>query len=266
MPSPFPGMDPYLESQGYWQDFHTSILVECRKALKGVLPRHYAALIEERINLVDPSAEELRIYQPEVAIAREDRGPIAAGSRGVLLTLEPVTIPLIIEAVEKVRLRWIEIRRVPDLSLVTVIEILSPTNKSGSGRKEYLEKRNQLIQQPINLVEIDLLLGGRRPRLGASLPWGDYFAFVSRHHQRPNCDVFAWSIRHALPVIPIPLSNSDPDVNLNLGEVFSQTYEAGPYGDLTRYAAPLELPLAPEDRAWAEELGRADAGKSGRET
>jgi hypothetical protein len=29
MPSPFPGMDPYLESQGNWQDFHTSILVEC---------------------------------------------------------------------------------------------------------------------------------------------------------------------------------------------------------------------------------------------
>ena len=104
MPSPFPGMDPYLESQGYWQDFHTSILVDCRKALKGVLPRHYAALIEERITLVDLSAEELRIYQPDVAIAREDRGPIAAGSRGVLLTLEPVTIPLIIEAVDKIRL------------------------------------------------------------------------------------------------------------------------------------------------------------------
>jgi hypothetical protein len=177
----------------------------------------------------------------------------------VLSTLQPVTIPLIIEAVDKISLRWIEIRRVPDLSLVTVIEILSPTNKSGSGRKEYLEKRNQLIQQPVNLVEIDLLLGGRGPRLGAPLPRGDYFAFVSRHDQRPNCGVFASYVRHALPVIPIPLSNSDPDVNLNLGEVFSQTYEAGPYGDLTKYAAPIELPLTPEDRARVEELGRAHA-------
>jgi hypothetical protein len=105
-------MDPYLESQGNWQDFHTSILVECRKELKGVLPKHYAALIEERITLVDLSAEELRISQPDVAIAREDRGPIAAGSRGVFSTLQPVTIPLIIEAVDKIRLRWIEIRRV----------------------------------------------------------------------------------------------------------------------------------------------------------
>jgi hypothetical protein len=195
-------------------------------------------------------------------IAREDRAPIAAGSRGVLSTLEPVTVPLIIEAGDKIRLRWIEIRRVPDLSLVTVIEILSPTNKSGSGRKEYLEKRNQLIQQPVNLVEIDLLLGGRRPRLGAPLPRGDYFALVSRHDQRPNCDVFAWSVRHALPVIPIPLSNSDPDVSLNLGAVFSETFEIGPYGELIKYAAPLELPLATEDRAWAEDLGRAHAQRS----
>ena len=141
-----------------------------------------------------------------------------------------------------------------------MIEILSPTNKSGSGRKEYLEKRNQLIQQPVNLVEIDLLLGGRRPRLGAPLPRGDYFAFVSRHDQRPNCDVFAWSVRHALPVIPIPLSNSDPDVNLDLGAIFSETYEIGPYGDLieVRRAARIAA-CTPEDRAWAEDWasGRA---------
>jgi hypothetical protein len=93
----------------------------------------------------------------------------------------------------------------------------------------------------------------------APLPSADYFAFVSRYSSRPNSDVFPWSIRHVLPAIPIPLSDSDPDVNLNLGTVFSQTFDAGPFGKLIKYAAPLELPLAPQDRLWAEELGRGHA-------
>jgi hypothetical protein len=259
MPSPFPGMDPYLESQGFWRDFHASFLIFCRIALRAVLPKHYTALIDERISLVDLSAEAQPDYRPDVAIARENHGRPSAGDRGVLATLEPVTVPLAIEELDEIRLRWIEIRRLPDLSLVTVIEILSPTNKSGSGRIEYVEKRNQLIRQPVNLVEIDLLLGGQRPLMGAPLPPADYFTFISRHDRRPNCDVFAWSIRQVLPVIPIPLSDSDPDVNLNLGAVFSQTFDLGPYSELIKYAAPLDLPLTPEDRAWAEALGRAHA-------
>ena len=188
--------------------------------------------------------------------------PRRLSGRGVLATLEPVTIPLAVEELDEIRLRWIEIRRLPDLSLVTVIEILSPTNKIGSGRIEYLEKRNQLIQSAGQSGR-DRFAAGRttRPLMGAPLPAADYFAFVSRHDRRPNCDVFAWSIRQVLPVIPIPLSDSDPDVNLNLGTIFSQTYDVGPYGELIKYTAPLELPLTSDDRAWAEELGRAQHGR-----
>ena len=63
---------------------------------------------------------------------------------------------------------------------MTVIEILSPTNKFGSGRTEYIEKRNEWIRQPIHLVEIDLLLVGQRLPMQRPLPRADYFAFVSR--------------------------------------------------------------------------------------
>ena len=75
--------------------------------------------------------------------------------------LEPITIPLTLEDLDEARQRWIEIRRLPDRSLVTVIEIISSTNMIGSGRIEYVEKRIQLIRQPVNLVEIDLF--ARRP-------------------------------------------------------------------------------------------------------
>jgi hypothetical protein len=249
-------MDPYLESQGYWQDFHAALLIDCRRALRKILPKHYGAFIEERITLVDFSPEATQLYRPDVSIIQKDRGLASARDHGVLATLEPITIPLALEDLEELPQRWIEIKRLPDRSLVTVVEILSPTNKIGSGRIEYIEKRNQWIKQPVHLVEIDLLLGGYRLPMGRPLPLGDYFAFVSRSDRRPNCDVFAWSIRRVLPVIPIPLANPDPDVALDLGAVFAQTYDDAPYGDSIDYGAPLDLLLAPEDRAWAEDLAR----------
>ena len=117
---------------------------------------------------------------------------------------------------------------------MTVIEILSPTNKTGSVRIDYIKKRKQWIRQPVNVVEIDLLLGGHRLPVRGFLPTGDYYAFVSRSNRRPNCDVYAWSIRRELPAIPIPLSIPDPDVLLDLRAVFAQTYDGAPYGTVSR--------------------------------
>ena len=133
MPSPFPGMDPFLESQGFWQDFHTSLLTYCRESLNTSLPGHYAALMEERISLVDLTGEALAGFRPDVSIVRGDRGPAPRREEGGVATLEPVSVPLARKDLDEVRERWIEIKRLPDLSLVTVIEILSPTNKIGAG-------------------------------------------------------------------------------------------------------------------------------------
>ncbi len=255
MPSPFPGMDPFIESQGYWEDFHSALLGDCRRALTAVLPRNYGAFIEQRISLVDLSDEPPQSRRRDIAVLRDDQGP-RASSRVALATLEPITVPLVLDDLDEIRERWIEIRKLPDRSLVTVIEILSPTNKVGSGRMEYLEKRKQWTRQPVNVVEIDLLSGGHRLPMRGALPIGDYYAFVSRLDRRPNCDVYAWSIRRELPAIPIPLLIPDPDVHLDLRAVFSQTYDGAPYGESIDYSAPLNLPLASEDLAWAEQQVR----------
>ena len=262
MSSPFPGMDPYIESQGYWEDFHSALLGDCRRALTAVLPRNYGAFIEQRISLVDLSAETSRAYRPDIAVLHGDHGPTASG-REALATLEPVTVPLALDDLDEIRERWIEIKRLPDRSLVTVIEILSPTNKSGSGRIDYIEKRKQWIRQPVNVVEFDLLLGGHRLPMRGLLPTGDYYAFVSRSNRRPNCDVYAWSIRRELPAIPIPLSIPDPDLLLDLRAVFAQTYDGAPYGESINYWAPLDMPLASEDRACAEQQARTGGWSHG---
>jgi len=137
MPSPLPGMDPFLESQGFWQDFHTSLLTYCREVVNALLPVHYVALIEERISLVDLTGEARLGFRPDVSIVREERVTATPREQGSVATLEPVAVPLARKDLDEVPERWIEIKRLPDLALVTVIELLSPTNKSGLGRGQY---------------------------------------------------------------------------------------------------------------------------------
>jgi Protein of unknown function (DUF4058) len=89
------------------------------------------------------------------------------------------------------------------------------------------------------------------------MPSGDYYALVARAERRPNCDVYAWSIRQPLPTIPIPLKALDSDVRLNLVDSFTLAYQRGRYARTIDYSRPLDLPLEPKDRAWAQEIASA---------
>jgi hypothetical protein len=258
MPSPFPGIDPYLESQGYWPDLHASLILYSRDALNDVLPESYEARVGEQLRLVERNEPIARTRVPDVAIL-EGSAARAGGSRseGGLLTMEPVTLDLPSIEVEEVRDLWLEIRHRPGRDLVTAIEILSPTNKTGAGYRDYLAKRFELIRQPIHLVELDLLIRGQRLPMRQDLPPGDFFAIVSRSERRWKSEVFAWTIRQPLPEIPIPLLAPDPDVKLDLAALFADAYERGRYARALDYAAILDLPLPSDDRTWAEALGQA---------
>jgi hypothetical protein len=108
----------------------------------------------------------------------------------------------------------------------------------------------------LHLIELDFLLGGQRLPMRRPLPPGDYYALIARAERRPNCDVYAWSVRHPLPEIPVPLKAPDPDISINLSELYATAFERGSYTRVLDYQKPLAVPLAPEDRAWAEELAR----------
>jgi len=256
MSCPFPGMDPYLEDQGRWTDLHGRLITYACDAISPLLPESYVAQIGEDTRIVTWETGYDRPMRPDVpSVGNVERVAPRHDPAGSLATLEPVTIPLAI-AVEEARDSWIEIRRLPDERLVTSIEILSPTTKGSSGLGDYLHKRERILGQPVNLVEIDLLLGGRRLPMARPLPPGDFFVIVSRAAQRTLGDVFAWSIRRPLPSVPIPLEVPDGDIILDLAALFSQAYERGRYSRLIDYRKPLGLPLAAEDRTWAEETAR----------
>jgi hypothetical protein len=121
---------------------------------------------------------------------------------------------------------------------------------------KYWSKRVSLIARAVHLLELDVLIAGRRLPMGR-LMRGIYNALVSRACRRPISDVVSWSIRDPLPIIPVPLLAPDADISLDLASVFSTAYHRGRYERSIDYAVPLELPLSPDDRTWAEELARS---------
>jgi hypothetical protein len=253
MPSPFPGIDPFLEDQGYWKEFHSAFLLWTQYALTERVPDAYEVRIEERLSLnYEPDPRPPRETWPDVAVLRKSG---AAGS-GVPTPREPVALALPRYQLEEVIEHRIEIRRRSDRDLVTVIELLSPSNKEAPGDRLYSEKRLEIIHKPVHLVELDLLMGGKRLPMEDELPKGHYYAFVARDERRFLSDTYAWSIRDPLPTIPIPLMAPDPDVPLDLAGIFNTVYQRARYERSIDYAAPLGLSLKPEDRAWAESIAR----------
>lgn len=258
MPGPFPGMDPYLESPAFWPDFHARFMTYWCDALREVLPEQYEARVDERVNLVEVHPERASQIEPDVAISRDSSTIPSPRATTNVATIEPAIVPLAIE--EGARETYIEIRRRPERVLVAVLELLSPSNKEEPGRSIYLTKRNALLHQDVHLIELDLLLAGRRLPLAGQYPLGDYFALVSRSDRRPDCHVFAWTVRDPLPTIPIPLRPPEPDVAIDLAAVFTQNYDRGGYRRSLAYRAAPEAKLSPQDLAWV--LERAQRASS----
>src|SRR5690349_10750899 len=137
MNSPFPGMDPYLEQ--FWGDVHLTMIAHSRAAIQKQLPRDLVARVDERV-FVESTEGEPRDIIPDVRVVERGRAerPALRSSNGIA-----VAEPLIVQLAENepVRQGFIEIIDIKaGRRVVTVIEILSPSNKiPGPGRDLYLQ-------------------------------------------------------------------------------------------------------------------------------
>ena len=185
--SPFPGMDPYIEGPLHWSDFHHEFISTLRQAIVERLPEPYYASVGELVMLVSPESDDgPQRREPNVVVGRsEGNRPVPSTPGGLAIgLLEPATMANIAQHDPHTE-AYIEVRRMPSREVVTVIELFSPTNKAGTGRGIYLEKRRQLLATPANVVELDLVRAGRRLRLNRPLPPDDYYGFVSRGDRWP---------------------------------------------------------------------------------
>lgn len=206
MPSPFPGMDPYVESQR-WSDFHTRFVTQLSDVLVPRVRPRYIVEVEQYVYVARSTDDPEHVIEPDLGIVdRSTTVRIGSGGRRATATLvrpKIRTLPM----PKRRRQKFLTIRNRAGLDVVTVIEVLSPWNKAaGDGRAEYLTKRANVLASFSHLVEIDLLRGGERLPTVEPLPRGDYFGFVVRRPQRPKVEVYVWKLRDAMPPIPVPLA------------------------------------------------------------
>jgi hypothetical protein len=251
MPSPFPGMNPYIERASVWHDFHESFLPLLREMLTvQVLPRYFVR-IDEHMYIHELSANERRfIGRGDLLIpALTPASPGAAAAGAVLPAPAEVGVP----AVDSESLSFVEIRDRDNNELITVVELLSPTNKyAGPDREQYLAKARAVQRRWVHFVEIDLLrCGPRMPWI--NLPPCDYCVVVSRYQERPKAGFWPIGLRERLPVIPIPLRLGDADAQLDLQQALHHIYDAAGYAYHIYHGSP-EPALASADAAWAAEL------------
>ncbi len=254
MKNPFPGMNPWL--QDYWRDVHASLLVYARNALNGALPAGLRARVDERLEVESAVTDEPgRAYLPDVAVTADwDRSAFPATAA----TLE-VARPVIVTVTRKVA-RRLEIVK-SDEHIVTVLEVLSPSNRRGAYAVEaWCRKRDDYLDAGFHAVEVDLIRAGvwvlpgdcpprRVPETSVA-----YHVCVTRQPFTQQHEFYVAPLRERLPVIRVPLRRGDPDIALDLQALIDQCYADGRYGEFLRYDQPPHPPLPEAEAAWAREI------------
>jgi Protein of unknown function (DUF4058) len=222
MPSPFPGMDPYLEDESLWSVFHHQMVMCLYQVLLPGLVDRYRARVGQR-----SYTTEQALF---TSIVREEHHE-----------------------------DYIEIRQRGDGKLVTLVEVVSPSNKTTSaGRAAYLEKRHEGRAANANLVEIDLVLQGQ-PTLDYArdgLPDWDYLVTVTRASQPERYEIYTTTLQKRLPRFRLPLASDDRDTVLDLHTAFTRCYDQGGFAGKIDYKREPNTPLTDEDRQWLDEVLR----------
>ncbi|MGH7227428.1 MAG: DUF4058 family protein, partial [Gemmataceae bacterium] len=232
------------------------LCAEIARQLAPKLRPKYVALSTRRVIIAPADDSEGMTEQrfPDVGI-------LSAHHPGTCSGTAIVSAPLVLPAnfPEPIPHVSVEIRDVAQRRLVTCIEVLSPTNKRGPGREDYLAKCFQILSSQAHLVEIDLLRGGARFPTREPLPTAPYFVFISHAERRQEVQVWPIALEQPLPIVPIPLLPGDPAVQLDLQQALAIVYEIIGYDELIDYSQPPPGPLTPAQSAWVEEqLRRAD--------
>jgi hypothetical protein len=237
-------MDPYLEA--HWRDVHARLIIYASDALQSVLPGSLRSRVEERVlfERLARFADHVRLIESR----RELKGEIAVA--------DPVIVETETETETENYLEIID--RESGNRVITVIEFLSPSNKSpGPNREQYLRKQREICSSDTNLVEIDLNrfathtlafpLAHLKPK-GRS----GYMTCVRHVTQRSKAEVYPMFLWDRLPVVKIPLRPKDADVPLDLQALVGMCYRNGAYEGTLNYAVDPDPPLLGAEKEWAE--------------
>ncbi|WP_427160192.1 DUF4058 family protein [Aliinostoc sp. HNIBRCY26] len=254
MPSPFPGMNPYLENRELWPEVHSRLIIAIADEIAPQLRPKYRVAVEKRVyQMTDENSVLVGI--PDVVVSRSLTNP--EPEKSIIAVASPPTKPVTVSVPipEEVREAYLEVREVGTGEVITVIEVLSPKNKRpGEGRKAYETKRQQILGSSTNLVEIDLLRSGETmPILGVPIP-SHYRILVSRSKSRPQAELYPFDLREQIPSFVLPLRRDDTEPTINLKVLIDGVYDRAGFDLAIDYTQDLVPPLPETDVAWANTL------------
>src|SRR4051812_9374510 len=113
----FPGMDPYLEHPATWPGVHRAMVVYLSDALQPRLDPRYVATIRERV-FEGPRCDVL---------FKRSRSDVGRGGVAVLEGDVPVLVRVSVEEIHESHIAIVDLQS--EQRVVTVIEVVSPTNK-----------------------------------------------------------------------------------------------------------------------------------------
>jgi hypothetical protein len=268
MPSPFPGMDPFIEVNPRWQGFHAWFVRElARQALPKAQNLGCWIDVERTVYQREPSGEFVLVGEPDHTVGLEVSSPgwknSSTGHGGVVVVAAPKAIREVVldpDSLERIKQDYLVVRELGQFArILAAVEILSPANKKGNYLPRYREKRMRLLSSQAHFMEIDLLRDGDNPsrQLFPELPSTPYFIFVARKTGLGrNEEGYPLRLQDPLPVIGLPLGPPRPDLALDLQSAFQAAYDLSIRPGSVHYfdETPPEPPLENSDAAWVKNL------------
>lgn len=255
MPTPFPGMDPYLERPSMWPGVHNRLIVAIADDLSPRVRPHYYVAVEERVYFSeDEDGRDPFVGIPDAIITGttgnggSPSAPYEPLPKGVAMTTVHVGIPV------QAREAYLELRDTGTGSVVTVIELLSPSNKRpGKGRDLYERKRARFLETWTHMVEVDLTRAGEPMRFADNGSVSDYRILI-RRGGTPRATLYTFGVRHAIPAFRLPLKRGDAEPVLDIGKLLHELYDRAGYDLALDYTSQPTPPLSPVDSEWADAL------------
>jgi hypothetical protein len=206
--------------------------------------------LEER-TYVSESDGLLSVGRPHLTVQRRQKG-----AEGISEPGERGTLPVLVPLPDFEHETWLEVRHADTGDVVTVLEILSPSNKSigDEGRRKYESKRMTILGSTAHLVEVDLIRHGEPMRVHGTSQQSGYRILVSRGDRRPRADLLLFSVRDPIPRFQLPLLTPAEEPEVDLGSLLHELYDQASYDFSIDYRAEPLPPLSEDDAQWADRL------------
>lgn len=249
-------MNPYLENPEFWPEVHHLLIGILAETLNPQLLPKYRVAIEKRVYQMNGD-DALLVGIPDVTVERSRTATKESQSNVAVATPPSMPVTVTVPVPLELREGYLEVREVATKEVITVIEVLSPSNKRpGKGRETYGEKRQEVLGSRTHLVEIDLLRGGEPMPVSGGNIQGNYRILVSRSDRRPRADLYVFNLQDLIPTFPLPLRTEDAEPIIDLHLLLDLIYDRAGYAFAIDYSCEPLPPAATTTAEWIDTLLR----------